>query len=158
VNAVRLLFFLVAAVAVAVSAASASGTAMSSSGAFWETRSPSPRTSRVFRLPAGKGQRRFTMQEPAGVMRLTRITVPDGVHAYVEALIGSVGGSRFSTGYGRPDPALVCHRRGVDEVCTQQQEWCPMPAGRWRLRLVKTAGPAGPVRVDFVVGPPPAKT
>jgi hypothetical protein len=112
----------------------------------------------VFRLPAGNAQRRFTMQEPAGVMLLTRITVPHGVHAYVNALIGSLGGTRFATGYGRPDPALACHDRGVYDVCAQQQEWCPLPAGRWRLRLVKTAGPAGQIRVDFVVGPPPAKT
>jgi hypothetical protein len=158
VRAVRLLLLLLAAVAVSVSAASTSGTAISSPGPFSETRSLSPQASRVFRFPAGKAQRRFTMQEPAGVMLLTRITVPHAVHAYVDALIGSVGGTRFSTGYGRPDPALACHRQGGYEACTQQQEWCPMPAGRWRLRLVKTAGPAGQVRVVFVVGPPPAGT
>jgi hypothetical protein len=158
VKAVRLLLLLLAAVAVAVSAASASGRAVSSPGSFSEARSPSPHTSRVFLLPAGKAQRRFTMREPAGVMLLTRITVRHGVHAYVDALIGRVGGTRFSTGYGRPDPALACRRQGGYEACTQQQEWCPMPAGRWRLRLVKTAGPAGQIRVVFVVGPPPAGT
>lgn len=156
-KAVRLLLLLLATVAVAVSAASAGGRAVSSPGSFSETRSPSP-TSRLFLLPAGRAQHRFTMREPAGVMLLTRITVRHGVHAYVDALIGRVGGTRFSTGYGRPDPALACRRQGGYDVCTQQQEWCPMPAGRWRLRLVKTAGPAGQIRVDFVVGSPPAGT
>jgi hypothetical protein len=95
------------------------------------------------------------MREPAGVMLLTRITVPHGVHAYVDATIPDVGGTRFSTALERSDSALACRRAGAYEVCTQQQEWCPMPAGRWRLHLVKTSGPAGLIRVDFVVGAPP---
>lgn len=115
-------------------------------------------TSRTFVLPAGAAQRRFAMREPAGVILLTRITVPHGVRAYVDATIPGAGGTRFSTALSRPDPALACRRVGASDVCTQQQEWCPMPAGRWRMQLVKTSGPAGPLRVDFVVGPPPSDT
>ena len=96
------------------------------------------------------------MREPAGVMLLTRITVPYGVHAYVDARIPLVGGTRFQTAGSRPDPALSCRRDRASDMCTQSQEWCPMPAALWHMHLVKTAGPAGGIRVDFVVGPPPA--
>lgn len=113
-------------------------------------------TSRILVVPAGATQRRFTMREPAGVMLLTRITVPHGVHAYVDATIPGVGGARFSTALARRDPGLTCRRIGADDVCIQQQEWCPMPAGRWHVHLVKTSGPAGPIRIDFVIGPPPS--
>jgi hypothetical protein len=114
------------------------------------------RTSRAFVLPAGQSQRRFSMREPAGVILLTRITVPHGVHATVDARIPHLAGAGVSTATSRVDPALSCRRSGGDDVCTQAQEWCPMPAARWRMHLVKTGGPAGRIRVDFVVGQPPA--
>lgn len=119
---------------------------------------PAPRassTTRTFVLRAGRAERSFTLRERGGVILLSRLTVPRGVRAYVDATIPHVAGTRFST--ARPnDPALVCRYRGSQEVCTQAQEWCPMPAARWRLRLVKQSGPAGTVRVDYVVAPPPA--
>lgn len=112
-------------------------------------------TSRAFVLPAGKSQRRFSMREPAGVILLTRITVPRGVDAHVDALIPHVAGAGVSTATSRFDPALSCRRSGSNDVCTQAQEWCPMPAAHWRMHLVKLGGPAGRIRVDFVVGQPP---
>lgn len=112
-------------------------------------------TARTFELGPGRDERRFTLRERSGVILLSRLTVPHGVRARVDATIPGVAGTGFST--RRPnDPALVCRRRGSFDVCTQQQEWCPMPAAIWRLRLVKESGPAGPVRVDFVIAAPPA--
>ena len=50
----------------------------------------------------------------------------------------------------------ICRRRGAFDVCTQPEEWCPMPAAAWRFWLHKVAGPAGEIRLHFVVGPPPS--
>lgn len=148
------------AVAIVVAISSAVGPATagrpSRSVAAAEAANALPATSRTFLLPAGSTARRFTMREPAGVMLLTRISVPYGVHAYVDARIPNVGGTRFQTAGSRPDPALSCRRDGASDICTQSQEWCPMPAALWQMHLVKTAGPAGGIRVDFVVGPPAA--
>ncbi|MGH3050094.1 MAG: hypothetical protein ACRDLK_08040 [Gaiellaceae bacterium] len=112
-------------------------------------------TSRVLRLGPGRQVRRFTLREPSGVILLARITVPRGTHAFVDANVPHVGGTRFRTAGRVPLRSLACRRRGADEVCTQQQEWCPFPAAHWRMRLVQSSGPGGRVRVDFVVGPPP---
>jgi len=145
------------AVAIALGVGSATAGRPSRSVAAAEAASaPRLATSRTFLLPAGSAARRFTMREPAGVMLLTRISVPYGVHAYVDARIPNVGGTRFQRAGSRPDPALSCRRGGASEICTQSQEWCPMPAALWQMHLVKTAGPAGGIRVEFVVGPPPA--
>jgi hypothetical protein len=46
---------------------------------------------------------------------------------------------------------------GTFDVCTQSEEWCPMPQAVWHFRLVKLSGPAGPVRFDYVVAAPPAQ-
>ena len=112
-------------------------------------------TTRTFNLGSGRADRRFTLREHSGVIVLSRLTVRRGVSTYVDASIPQIAGTRFSTP-GRDDPALVCKERGPEEVCTQSQEWCPMPAAVWRLHLVKLSGPAGPVRVDYVVAAPPA--
>jgi hypothetical protein len=119
-----------------------------------DRRRPGGAAERTLTLPAGRAVRRFTLREPAGVIVLSRLTVPHGVRAYVDATIPNIAGTRFST--ARPhDPALVCRRRGSFDECTQSQEWCPMPAAVWRLHLVKQGGPAGPIRIDYRVGPPP---
>ena len=152
--------FPVLAIAVSVAIASAIGIATagrpSRSVAATDAASAPPATSRRLVLPAGSAERHFTMREPADVMLLTRITVPFGVHAYVDSRIPNVGGTRFQTAGDRPDPALSCRPDGASDICTQSQEWCPMPAGLWQMHLVKTGGSAGEIRVDFVVGPPPA--
>ena len=113
-------------------------------------------TTRTFLLSAGRAQRRFSMRERDGVMLLTRITASIGVHAFVDARIPHVAGTRFQTAGSRPDPPLRCRPDGALDICTQSQEWCPMPAALWQMHLVKKSGPAGPIRVDFVIGPPPA--
>ena len=115
---------------------------------------PPHSTTRTFLLRAGQAERRFLLRERSGVILLSRLTVPVGVRAYVDATIPHLAGTRFST--PRPnDPALKCTRNGTSLICTQGQEWCPMPAAVWHLHLVKKGGPAGPIRIDYVVGPPP---
>jgi hypothetical protein len=41
------------------------------------------------------------------------------------------------------DGRSKCHLRGAVDVCTQPEEWCPMPAAAWRFVLRKLAGPRG---------------
>ena len=54
------------------------------------------------------------------------------------------------------DGMAKCRRRGAVDVCTQPEEWCPMPAAAWRFVLRKLAGPPGWIRIDFVIGSPPS--
>jgi hypothetical protein len=115
--------------------------------------SPPFTTTQTFLLAAGPAERRFTLRERSGVILLSRLTVPVGVRAYVDAVIPHLAGTRFSTGPAN-DPALKCRTSGAFVVCMQSQEWCPMPAAAWQLHLVKQSGPAGQIRVDYLVGQP----
>lgn len=104
---------------------------------------------RTFRLGPGRVERTFTFRERSGVILLNRLTVPAAVRAFVEARIPHVAGARVST----PSPA--CRQRSTTQVCTQGEEWCPMPQATWHFHLVKLGGPAGAIRFDYVVAPPP---
>jgi hypothetical protein len=104
-------------------------------------------------LDAGRTSRTFTLWERAGVILLNRLIVRHGVRAYVDGSMPNVAGARVSAAPDRADRS--CRRKGRLDVCTQGEEWCPMPEATWRFRLVKLAGPSGPVRFDFVVAPPP---
>jgi hypothetical protein len=121
-------------------------------------RSASFVTERTFLLPAGRVTRAFTLQERRGVILLNRLSVPRGVRAFVDATIPGVAGARVTSWPARNDPSLSCWSRGSFEVCSQGEEWCPMPRAVWRFRLVKLSGPAGQVRFDYVVAPPPSAT
>jgi hypothetical protein len=105
-----------------------------------------------FILRVGPGPRRVSclMSEPAGVILLLRLTVPHGSRVNLTGRIPHVAGVGIST-----DGRSKCHRRGAVDVCTQPEEWCPMPPAAWRFVLRKLAGPRGEVRVDFVIGSPP---
>ena len=118
--------------------------------------SPNFQTTRTFALDAGRATRTFTLHERGGVILVNRLTVSHGVRAFVEARIPGLAGARVSSWTSRNGPSLVCRPRGAVEVCTQSEEWCPMPQAVWRFRLVKLSGPAGPVRFDYVVAAPPA--
>ena len=76
-----------------------------------------------------------------------------GVEANVMATIPGVAGVGVDT---RTEASNRCRRAGARVVCVRWQEWCPMPAARWRVTVVKRAGPAGPLRLDFRVGEPAA--
>ena len=112
-------------------------------------------TSRTFHLGAGHAVRTFTLAERDGVILLNRLTVRHGVRARVDARIPGVAGARVVSGGACDDPSLSCRRRGAYDLYTQGEEWCPMPAATWHVRLVKFSGPAGRIRFDYVVAPPP---
>jgi hypothetical protein len=120
--------------------------------------SPRPPLGKVlgFTSPRGRAQASFSIKEPAGVILLAQISVPHGTHAFVAASnpTSPYGGTaRMTTASVRPDPSLACHTQGGFDVCAQAYEACPLGAAVWRLHVVKLSGPAGPIRVRFVVGP-----
>jgi hypothetical protein len=86
------------------------------------------------------------------VIRLLRVAVPAGARVNVIGVIPGVAGVRISTPAARNDPAESCERRSAVVVCTQSEEACPIPAATWRFQLRKLAGPAGLIRLSFVVG------
>lgn len=112
-------------------------------------------TSRMFQFGAGHATRAFTFRERAGVILLNRLTVPHGVRAVVKARIPGVAGARVQSWPSRNQPALSCRRQGAFDVCTQAEERCPMPGTTWHFRLDKLSGPAGAIRFDYIVAPPP---
>jgi hypothetical protein len=114
------------------------------------------RTTRTFQLGAGRATRTFTLRERDGVILLNRLTVPAGVRVFVDASIPTVAEVKIWSWESRNDPSLSCRRHGAFDVCTQFEEWCPMPQATWRFRLVKVSGPAGPIRFQYVVAAPPA--
>lgn len=80
-------------------------------------------TTRTFLLGAGQAERRFLLRERSGVILLSRLTVPVGVRAYVDASIPHLAGTRFST--PRPnDPALKCTRNGTSLSCSGEACRC----------------------------------
>jgi hypothetical protein len=105
-------------------------------------------------LGAGRQALSFRLHEPAGVILLYRLTTPKGT---------SVRGSAQLPGTTVPlwiatdssQAARSCKSSGTRIVCTQGEEWCPMPEGIWRFRIEKLAGPAGDVTLRFRVGEPP---
>lgn len=109
----------------------------------------------VLRIPAGASTARLDFSESAGVIRLLRVVVPAGTRADLTGVVRGVAGVRISTPVARNDPSEACARLGRAEVCTQSEEACPMPAATWHFRLIKLAGPAGWVRVEFVVSQAP---
>ena len=107
---------------------------------------------RTIQLASGAAVKRFEFSEPSGAIRLLRVTVPRGTRARLTGLIPGAAGVSTSVPRGENDPAETCRRSGATVVCTQSEEACPMPRATWRFRLNKLAGPAGDVRVQFVVG------
>jgi hypothetical protein len=114
-------------------------------------------TIRTFNLDGGRAARTFTFRERSGVILLNRLTVLHGVRAFVDTRIPHLAGARVSSWPSRNNPSLACRRHGPVDVCTQSEEWCPMPQAIWHFHLVKLSGPAGPIRFDYVVAAPPAE-
>ena len=110
-------------------------------------------TTRTFWLGAGRATRTFTFRERRGAIVLTQLTIRHGVRAYVDARIPGAAVEVWSWA-SRDNPSASCRRDGAFDVCTQGEEWCPMPQATWQFRLVKVGGPAGSIRFDFVVAAP----
>jgi hypothetical protein len=100
---------------------------------------------------SGETTKRFELSEPAGVIRLLRVVVPHGTRADMTGVIPQLAGISISTP-GSTIASETCQRSGAVDVCAQAEEACPMPAATWHFRLHKLAGPAGVVRLEFVVG------
>lgn len=105
------------------------------------------------RVRAGASTSRVAVAEPAGVIRRLRIVAPAGTRTNVTGVISRLAGVSVSIPLARSDNSGSCERHGGTVVCNQGEEWCPMPAATWRFRVRKLAGPAGRIRIDFVVGP-----
>lgn len=103
----------------------------------------------------GGGDAKANISEPAGVIRLFRVTAPVGTHVRVSSTIGGIAGVSTSIPALRDDPSDTCTQRDGRVACTQAEEWCPMPAASWRIRVRKYSGPAGWIRITFAVGPLP---
>ena len=112
-------------------------------------------TAAVRHLRSGRRATTFSLREPAGVVLLARISAPRGVRAFVNATIPGVAGVPIGTTPDRYGRNPTCKVHSGLNVCTEAVEWCPMPKATWRFHVTKSAGPAGDVRVDFVVGPQP---
>ncbi len=118
-------------------------------------RSTAFQTTRTFQLGAGRVTRTFSFRERSGVILRNQLTVRHGVRAFAVARIPDVAGAKVWSWASRNDPSSSCRRDGALKVCTQGEEWCPMPQATWHFRLIKLSGPAGPIRFDYVVAAPP---
>lgn len=107
----------------------------------------------VVRAPAGASVIRLKVSEPAGVIRLFRVVATAGTEVRVTSEIPGLAGVSIAMPSTRHDNAETCARHSRAIACTQGEEACPMPSATWQIRVRKMAGPAGRIRIDFVVGP-----
>lgn len=114
---------------------------------------PGDRYSVTVHFAAGSHTEALRLKEPAGVILLYRLRASRGiaVRAFTQLPRLTVP-LAIATAPTGPSSACVSRRRGV--VCTVGEEWCPMPAAVWHVRLLKR-GAAGVVTVTFHVGTPP---
>lgn len=108
----------------------------------------------VVHFGGGRQVGSFRMREPAGVILRYRISAPDGVRVRGWAQVPHLTAPlEIRTAPAGPSSACVERRSRV--VCTQGEEWCPMPQRTWHFRILKLAGSAGDVVVRFHIGAPP---
>jgi hypothetical protein len=96
------------------------------------------------------------LHEPAGVILLYRLRAPFGTTLQGTTQLPSVSAPLYIR-TAKSGPSSSCDTRGSKVVCTVGEEWCPMPAGVWHVRVNKYSGPPGDVTIWFRVGEPPAK-
>jgi hypothetical protein len=105
----------------------------------------------VVRLGAGRATRTVSLHEPAGEIRLYRLRSPAGTRVRATVRLPGLTVPLW-IGTDERGPNIAC-ARGVAEVsCTEGEEACPMPAGMWRVRITKLAGPPAAITVWFRVG------
>jgi hypothetical protein len=107
----------------------------------------------VIRTPRGSARAQVEIPEHGGVIRLFRVEAPAGSRVRVTSVIPGVAGVSTSMPAAADDPAETCTRDSGALVCTQGEEWCPMPPATWLMRVRKLSGPAGRIQIAFVVGP-----
>lgn len=106
---------------------------------------------------AGPSTNLVVVSRPAGVIRLLRVVAPAGTRVRVTGVIPGLAGVSVSLPRGRFANAESCTHRDGSVVCLQGEEACPMPAAAWHFRVRKFSGPAGGIRIDFMVGPERSK-
>jgi len=104
-----------------------------------------------------RATRTFTFRERGGVILLNQLTARHAVRAYVVARIPHLAGAEVWSWASRDRPSASCRRHGAVDICTQGEEWCPMPPATWHFRFVKLGGPAVLIRFDYVVAAPPPR-
>jgi hypothetical protein len=109
--------------------------------------------STIVPVPSGASVSRVEIPEGTGVIQLFRVVAPAGIRVRVTGVIPGLAGVNTVIRSVRRDDAETCARHGRSVVCTQAGEACPMPAATWEFLVRKIAGPAGRIRIDFVVGP-----
>jgi hypothetical protein len=114
------------------------------------------RYSTTVHFEAGREAASFGLAQPEGVILLYRVSAPVGVEVRGTAQLPSVT-VPLSITTSRLGPSSGCITSGDRLICTVGMEWCPMPEGVWRFRLVKIAGPPGNVTLTFKVGQPPGQ-
>jgi hypothetical protein len=112
---------------------------------------PSPSVVTV-RLGPGRASAAAVLREPAGVVLVYRISAPPGdpVSAWV-VLPGRTAPLENRT--SRFAPTSSCRHSAGRVACSVGEEACPLPAGVWRVRIVKARGPAGEAAVRLRIGP-----
>lgn len=106
-------------------------------------------------LGAGRQLVEARLREPEGVILLYRLRAPRGTTLQGTTQLPSVSAPLYIR-TAKSGPSSSCDTRGSKVVCTVGEEWCPMPAGVWHLRVNKYSGPPGDVTIWFRVGEPPA--
>jgi len=99
---------------------------------------------RTFQLGAGRATRTFSFRERGGVILRNQVTVWHGVRVFVDARSPDTAVLKIWSWARHNDPSLSCRRHGGFDICTQGEQWCPMPQATWHFRLFKLSGPAGP--------------
>ena len=96
----------------------------------------------------------FRLREPSGVILLYRLDAPQKTRLRASVrLPGLTVPLWIATSSVGPNTA--CSVRGSRVSCIAGEEWCPMPAGTWIVRVWKLSGPEGRASLWFRVGAPP---
>jgi hypothetical protein len=107
------------------------------------------------RFGPGRQAAAFTVRRGAGVILAYRLSAPAGAVVRASVRLPGITAALPLEMSGRA--GAHCTRAHGRRLCAIPMEACPMPAGRWRLRIVKRSGPAGAVRLTFRVARPPAQ-
>jgi len=104
----------------------------------------------VVRFGPGRVSKAVWLHQPTGTIRLYALRAPAG--ARVRATVRLPGLTvPIEIGTGMRQPNIACTRGPAETFCTAGEEGCPMPAGRWRVRVTKLSGPAATVTLWFRV-------
>jgi hypothetical protein len=109
--------------------------------------------SAVIHLGPGAQALTFRLREPSGVILLYRLDAPQKTRLRASVrLPGLTVPLWIAT--SPVGPNRTCSVGASRVSCTAGEEWCPMPAGTWIVRVRKFSGPEGKASLWFRVGAP----